>query len=103
MGRAVVGDDGAGRRRRCRVADPDAGRTPAGRVATTVVHIGHFAAGPTVAISLAKRLVNSALESERGAAFRAEALALEVGMHSADSIEGVQSFLEQRPAEYRGW
>ena len=62
-----------------------------------------LAARPTVAIALAKRLVNSALESERGAAFRAEALALEVGMQSADSAEGVQSFLEQRPAKYRGW
>ncbi|HXY95013.1 MAG TPA: enoyl-CoA hydratase-related protein [Acidimicrobiia bacterium] len=62
-----------------------------------------LAAGPTVAIGLAKRLVNSALESERSAAFRAEALAVEVSMQSADSVEGVQAFVERRPVEFKGW
>ncbi|HMC42916.1 MAG TPA: enoyl-CoA hydratase-related protein [Acidimicrobiales bacterium] len=62
-----------------------------------------LAAGPTVAISLTKRLVNSALESERGAAFKAEALALEVNMQSADGNEGVQAFVARRPAEFVGW
>ena len=62
-----------------------------------------LASGPTVAIALTKRLVNSALESERGAAFRAEALALEVGMQAVDSNEGVRAFVERRPAEFVGW
>lgn len=62
-----------------------------------------LAAGPTVAISLTKRLVNSAIESERGAAFRAEALALEVGMQAVDSNEGVRAFVERRPSEFVGW
>jgi 2-(1,2-epoxy-1,2-dihydrophenyl)acetyl-CoA isomerase len=62
-----------------------------------------LASGPTVAISLAKRLVNSALGSGRGEAFRAEALALEVGMHAVDSQEGVRAFVERRPAEFVGW
>jgi len=62
-----------------------------------------LAAGPTVAISLTKRLVNSALESERGAAFKAEALALEVNMQTADGNEGVQAFVARRPAEFVGW
>jgi 2-(1,2-epoxy-1,2-dihydrophenyl)acetyl-CoA isomerase len=62
-----------------------------------------LAAGPTVAIALTKRLVNSALESGREAAFKAEALALEVGMQSVDSNEGVQSFVERRPTEFKGW
>ena len=62
-----------------------------------------LASGPTVAIALTKRLVNSALESERGAAFRAEALALEVSMQAVDSNEGVRAFVERRPAEFRGW
>jgi 2-(1,2-epoxy-1,2-dihydrophenyl)acetyl-CoA isomerase len=62
-----------------------------------------IAAGPTVAISLTKRLVNSALESDRGAAFRAEALAVEVNMQSVDGNEGVQAFVERRPAEFVGW
>jgi len=62
-----------------------------------------LAAGPTVAISLTKRLVNSSIESSRDAAFRAEALALEVGMRAFDSNEGVRAFVERREAEYRGW
>jgi 2-(1,2-epoxy-1,2-dihydrophenyl)acetyl-CoA isomerase len=62
-----------------------------------------LASGPTVAISLAKRLVNSALGTERGEAFRSEALALEVGMHAIDSNEGVRAFVERRPAEFVGW
>jgi 2-(1,2-epoxy-1,2-dihydrophenyl)acetyl-CoA isomerase len=62
-----------------------------------------LASGPTVAISLAKRLVNTALGAERAEAFRAEALALEVGMHAVDSNEGVRAFVERRPAEFVGW
>jgi 2-(1,2-epoxy-1,2-dihydrophenyl)acetyl-CoA isomerase len=59
--------------------------------------------GPTVSLSLTKRLVNSALGSERGEAFRAEALALEVSMQAVDSNEGVQAFVERRPAKFVGW
>lgn len=62
-----------------------------------------LASGPTVAISLTKRLVNSALDTERGEAFRAEALALEVGMQSVDSNEGVRAFVERRDPEFKGW
>jgi 2-(1,2-epoxy-1,2-dihydrophenyl)acetyl-CoA isomerase len=62
-----------------------------------------LASGPTVAIALTKRLVNTALESERSAAFRAEALALEVSMQAVDSNEGVRAFVERRPAEFLGW
>ena len=62
-----------------------------------------LAAGPTVAIALTKRLVNSALESGREAAFKAEALALEVGMQTVDANEGVQAFVERRSTEFVGW
>ena len=62
-----------------------------------------LAAGPTVAIGLTKRLVNAALDGGREAAFKAEALALEVGMQSVDSNEGVQAFVERRPSEFKGW
>jgi len=62
-----------------------------------------LAAGPTVAISLTKRLVNAALDTNRAEAFRAEALAVEVNVQSVDGQEGVQSFVERRPAEFVGW
>jgi len=62
-----------------------------------------LAAGPTVAIGLTKKLVNAALESTRDVAFRDEALAIEVTMQSEDGNEGVASFVERRPARFRGW
>ena len=62
-----------------------------------------LAAGPTVAIGLTKKLVNAALESTRDVAFRDEALAIEVTMQSEDGNEGVRSFVERRPAEFKGW
>jgi 2-(1,2-epoxy-1,2-dihydrophenyl)acetyl-CoA isomerase len=62
-----------------------------------------LASGPTVAISLTKRLVNAALESDRTQAFRAEALAVEVNMQSVDGQEGVKAFVERRDAEFLGW
>ena len=62
-----------------------------------------LAAGPTVAIGLTKQLVNAALESTRDVAFRDEALAIEVTMQSDDGNEGVASFVERRPARFRGW
>jgi 2-(1,2-epoxy-1,2-dihydrophenyl)acetyl-CoA isomerase len=62
-----------------------------------------LAAGPTVAIGLTKRLVNSALESDRCTAFRDEALAVEINMQAVDGIEGVRSFVEGRPPSFVGW
>jgi 2-(1,2-epoxy-1,2-dihydrophenyl)acetyl-CoA isomerase len=62
-----------------------------------------LATGPTVALGLMKRLVNAALETDRGEAFRAEALAVEVVMQTVDGNEGVRSFVERRPAEFLGW
>ena len=62
-----------------------------------------LAAGPTVAIGLTKKLVNAALESTRDVAFRDEALAIEVTMQSEDGNEGVSSFVERRPAQFKGW
>lgn len=62
-----------------------------------------LAGGPTVAISLAKGLLNRSLDSDRRALFREEAMAQEMAMGSHDAQEGVASFVERRPTEFTGW
>jgi 2-(1,2-epoxy-1,2-dihydrophenyl)acetyl-CoA isomerase len=62
-----------------------------------------LAAAPTVAVSLAKRLVNSSLDVDRATALRMEAAAQELNMASHDANEGVEAFVERRKPDYRGW
>ncbi|WBB61265.1 enoyl-CoA hydratase-related protein [Streptomyces sp. WMMC500] len=62
-----------------------------------------LAAGPTVALGLGKRLVNQALDGDRGTAFAHEALAAEINMRSVDGQEGLRAFVERRDPEFRGW
>ncbi|MGW0989430.1 enoyl-CoA hydratase/isomerase family protein [Streptomyces sp. NPDC002486] len=61
-----------------------------------------LAAGPTRALALTKQLVNASLDTDRAAAFAAEAAAQEINMTTADAQEGVRSFVERRGAEFRG-
>ncbi|MFD6492064.1 enoyl-CoA hydratase/isomerase family protein [Streptomyces sp. NPDC059944] len=61
-----------------------------------------LAAGPTRALALTKQLVNASLDTDRGAAFAAEAAAQEINMTTADAIEGVASFVERRTPRYEG-
>jgi 2-(1,2-epoxy-1,2-dihydrophenyl)acetyl-CoA isomerase len=62
-----------------------------------------LAHGPTVALGLAKRLLNRSLESDRLTAFAEEAAAQELAMTSLDAKEGVASFVERRPTRFNGW
>ncbi|MFE6333602.1 enoyl-CoA hydratase/isomerase family protein [Streptomyces sp. NPDC057798] len=61
-----------------------------------------LAAGPTRALALTKQLVNASLDSDRAAAFAAEAAAQEINMTTRDAQEGVASFVERRSPVYRG-
>jgi len=61
-----------------------------------------LATGPTRALALTKQLVNASLDTDRTAAFTAEAAAQEINMTTADANEGVASFVERRSPEYRG-
>jgi 2-(1,2-epoxy-1,2-dihydrophenyl)acetyl-CoA isomerase len=61
-----------------------------------------LAAGPTRALALTKQLVNASLDTDRTAAFAAEAAAQEINMTTADAREGVRSFVERRSPEFRG-
>ncbi|MCK8434392.1 enoyl-CoA hydratase/isomerase family protein [Streptomyces sp. D2-8] len=61
-----------------------------------------LASGPTRALALTKQLVNASLDTDRAAAFAAEAAAQEINMTTADAQEGVRSFVERRSPEYGG-
>jgi 2-(1,2-epoxy-1,2-dihydrophenyl)acetyl-CoA isomerase len=62
-----------------------------------------LAAGPTKAIGLTKWLLNRSLDSDRLTAFGEESWAQEAASGTEDSKEGVASFIERRPAEFKGW
>ena len=63
----------------------------------------HAAAGPTRAIAVAKRLVNTALDVDRGTALADEAWGQELVMTTEDAQEGVRAFVERRETSFKGW
>jgi 2-(1,2-epoxy-1,2-dihydrophenyl)acetyl-CoA isomerase len=62
-----------------------------------------LAQGPTKAIGMTKWLLNRSLESDRLTAFQEEAWAQELVGTTSDSQEGVRSFVERRPTDFKGW
>ena len=62
-----------------------------------------LARGPTKAIGFAKWLTNRSLDSDRHGAFWDEAYAQELTNHTEDAREGLTSFAERRPPEFKGW
>ena len=62
-----------------------------------------LAKSPTRAISTAKWLTNRALDVDRATSLHDEALGQELVTHTEDSREGIASFVERRPAEFKGW
>ncbi|WIM89691.1 enoyl-CoA hydratase-related protein [Candidatus Mycobacterium wuenschmannii] len=64
--------------------------------------VGRLAAGPTVMLSLTKRLLSVSSESGRDRAFEQEAWAQEVVSRTADLQEGLASFAERRNPNFRG-
>ncbi|MFF9195593.1 enoyl-CoA hydratase/isomerase family protein [Streptomyces sp. NPDC014779] len=61
-----------------------------------------LAQGPTRALALTKQLVNASLDTDRAAAFAAEAAAQELCMTTRDAQEGVAAFVERRAPSYEG-
>jgi 2-(1,2-epoxy-1,2-dihydrophenyl)acetyl-CoA isomerase len=64
---------------------------------------GRLAKGPTKAIWVAKWLTNRALDVDRTTSLQDEALGQELVTYTADMKEGIASFVERRPAEFKGW
>jgi 2-(1,2-epoxy-1,2-dihydrophenyl)acetyl-CoA isomerase len=64
---------------------------------------GRLANGPTKAIGVAKWLTNRALDVDRATSFHDEAMAQELITHTLDSKEGIASFVDRRPSEFKGW
>jgi 2-(1,2-epoxy-1,2-dihydrophenyl)acetyl-CoA isomerase len=62
-----------------------------------------LAKGPTKAIWIAKWLTNRALDVDRATSLYDEAMGQELVTNTSDMKEGIASFVERRPAEFKGW
>jgi 2-(1,2-epoxy-1,2-dihydrophenyl)acetyl-CoA isomerase len=58
---------------------------------------------PTKSIGMTKALINRSLESSRPVALAEEAWAQELVNGTADAREGMLSFVERRPPDFKGW
>jgi len=64
---------------------------------------GRLATAPTKAIGVAKWLTNRALDVDRATSFLEEAMGQEIVTNTVDSDEGIASFAERRPPQFKGW
>jgi 2-(1,2-epoxy-1,2-dihydrophenyl)acetyl-CoA isomerase len=62
-----------------------------------------LAQGPTRALGFAKALLNRSLEADRVDSFAEEAWFVELNTQTEDSAEGVASFIERRPPDFKGY
>lgn len=77
--------------------------TPEHFGATVEELVGRLATSATTAIGLSKRLLNGSLDTDRNAAFLAEAMAQEINSKTDDVREGIAAFAEKRSVAYRGY
>lgn len=61
-----------------------------------------LATGPTYSLGLTKRLINRAVDIDLKSFLEEESLSVELATGSHDVTEGVQAFLEKRPARFEG-
>ena len=65
--------------------------------------VSRLATMPTQAIGLTKALVNRSLSVDRTTSFEEEAWFQEINNVTEDAKEGMMSFVERRPSEFKGW
>ena len=77
---------------------------PAAELEATVTDIARrLAEGPTRAHATNKFLLNRSLDVDRHTMAEEESWAVDVMSHTHDATEGVASFVERRPPEFRGY
>jgi 2-(1,2-epoxy-1,2-dihydrophenyl)acetyl-CoA isomerase len=62
-----------------------------------------LAAGPTRTLSMTKRLINHALDTDRETALMEEVWAQELVMGTEDANEAIKAFIEKRDPTFKGW
>jgi 2-(1,2-epoxy-1,2-dihydrophenyl)acetyl-CoA isomerase len=62
-----------------------------------------LAQGPTKALGFAKQLFNRSFDADRAGSFAEEAWFVELNTQTEDSAEGIASFVERRPPEFKGY
>jgi len=72
-------------------------------VTATTEWAERLAQGPTKAIGWSKKLLHDASELSRRDLLEEEAMLVEINSSTEDSKEGVASFRERRPPEWKGW
>jgi 2-(1,2-epoxy-1,2-dihydrophenyl)acetyl-CoA isomerase len=77
--------------------------TPDAVLGTALDLARRLASGPTRTQAITKRLVNRAIDLDRGAAFDEESWAQELVMTTEDAQEGVEAFINRRDPEFKGW
>jgi 2-(1,2-epoxy-1,2-dihydrophenyl)acetyl-CoA isomerase len=71
--------------------------------ATALEWATRLASGPTKALGWTKQLLNETLDVDRRTLLITEAMLVELNSHTLDGKEGVASFMERRPPEFKGW
>ncbi len=75
----------------------------ADQLAVSVAELAsRLAEGPTIALGLAKRLLNRSLDVDRASAFFEESMARELVTRTEDATEGIDSFVERRASRFQG-
>jgi len=76
---------------------------PADQLETVTAEMaGNIASGPPIAIGISKMMIYQSLETSLNTHSRLEFFGQDYSFNTEDRQEGIQSFLEKRPADFKG-